>query len=84
MLNNHICIVGGGINGLMTAYYLRNDYKKITLIEKNRELCRESSYYNAGTLFFSRIKPIFSSILPKKVSAGSIIITALLVILNIS
>ena len=62
MSNNHICIVGGGINGLMTAYYLRNDYKKITLIDKNRELCRESSYYNAGTLFFSRLKPAFSSV----------------------
>ena len=62
MSNNHICIVGGGINGLMTAYYLRNDYKKITLVEKNRELCHESSYYNAGTLFFSRLKPAFSSV----------------------
>tara|TARA_Y100001970_G_C14184325_1_gene831630 strand:- start:673 stop:1899 length:1227 start_codon:yes stop_codon:yes gene_type:complete len=58
----HICIVGGGINGLMTAYYLRNNYTKITIIEKNPYLCSESSFHNAGTLFFSRIKPVFSNV----------------------
>ena len=62
MNNNHVCIIGGGINGLITAYYLRNIYSKITIIEKNPTLCSKSSFHNAGTLFFSRIKPVFSNV----------------------
>ena len=53
----HICIIGGGITGLMTAYYLSNKYK-ITLIEKHKYLCSQSSKTNAGTLFFTRIQPL--------------------------
>ena len=57
-MEKHICIVGGGINGLLTAYYLKDYYKKITIIEKHKTLCSKSSYHNSGTLFYSRIRPV--------------------------
>ena len=54
-----ICIIGGGIIGMMSAYYLsRRTKSKIIILEKNKNLCQGASKTNAGTLFFSRILPI--------------------------
>ena len=54
-----ICIIGGGIIGMMSAYYLSRQTKsKIIILEKNKNLCQGASKTNAGTLFFSRILPI--------------------------
>ena len=49
-------IIGGGINGIMTSYFLSKK-AKVTLIEKNSELLSEASATNASLLMF---KPNFN------------------------
>ena len=45
--SRRIVIVGGGISGLATAFYLTKDERNhVTLLEKNRKLCDESSEHN--------------------------------------
>lgn len=41
-----ICVIGGGLTGLTTAYYL-SKYKKVVLLEKDR-ICSKSSGSNTG------------------------------------
>ena len=48
---NNICIIGGGIIGLMSAFYLSQKYN-VTIIEKELELCTKASNLNASKLFY--------------------------------
>ena len=47
--NNDVLIIGGGIVGISTAYFLSQRGIKVTLIEKG-EICSGSSYGNAGLI----------------------------------
>jgi glycine oxidase len=47
-MNRHI-IVGGGINGLLTAYYLIRSGEKVTIIDQG-EIGKESSWAGGGIL----------------------------------
>lgn len=49
-------VIGGGINGIMTSYFLSKK-ADVTLIEKNKELLSEASAINASLLMF---KPNFN------------------------
>src|SRR5260370_35513620 len=48
--NTDILIIGGGIAGTSTAYYLAQYGHEVTLLERN-ELATEASGLNAGTLW---------------------------------
>lgn len=56
--DDDILIIGGGIIGVSTAYFLTQKGIKVTLIEKG-EICAGSSYGNAGL-----ICPCFSTPIP--------------------
>ena len=56
-MKENVCIIGGGIIGLMTAYSLF-PYYNIIILEKENKLCSQASYHNANTLFYSRILPL--------------------------
>ena len=54
----HITIIGAGIIGCLTAYYLRQDGHEITLIDKNPIAGNEASAANAGQLSYTDTPPL--------------------------
>ncbi|WP_448382620.1 NAD(P)/FAD-dependent oxidoreductase [Desulfosoma sp.] len=54
-----VVIVGGGIMGLMTAYFLTQKGASVTVLEKGRLPCG-SSYGNAGLIVPSHLQPLCS------------------------
>jgi D-amino-acid dehydrogenase len=53
----NICIIGGGIIGLCSAYYLAVDGYKVTIIDKS-DMADGCSYGNAGMIVPSHIIPL--------------------------
>ena len=53
----HIVVIGGGVIGLTTAYYLRRSGAEVTLIEQNGQPAQGTSYANAGSMTASRAGP---------------------------
>jgi len=49
-VTTEILIIGGGITGTSTAYYLNQNGHQVTLLERS-ELASEASGLNAGTLW---------------------------------
>ena len=41
-INTDVCIIGGGLTGLTTAYYLKNSGLNLVLLEKDK-LCNHTS-----------------------------------------
>lgn len=41
-LSTEVCIIGGGITGITTAYYLAKEGRKVILLEKD-EMCSKTS-----------------------------------------
>ena len=55
-----VFIIGGGINGLSTGYWLSQKNIKTLIIEKNPEPCQEASYINGCQHFYSKIQPLIT------------------------
>jgi len=53
----HITIIGGGIIGLCTAYYLQQDGHQVYVIDKNN-ISQGASFVNAGFISRSHIIPL--------------------------
>ena len=45
-----ILVLGGGVIGVTTAYYLARDGHEVTLVDRQPEVASETSYANAGLL----------------------------------
>jgi D-amino-acid dehydrogenase len=45
-----VAVLGGGIVGVATAYYLVRDGHEVTLIERHKEAASETSFANAGQI----------------------------------
>lgn len=66
MNQNTITVIGGGVVGVLSAYYLAQGGHKVTLLERNSELGLEASAANANQLSYSYIfPPVAPFILPK-------------------
>ena len=56
-----ITIIGGGVIGLTSAYFLRmnnsSEIKEINIIERNSDIAQESSLSNGGQLSYSHAEP---------------------------
>ncbi|MFV1964158.1 MAG: NAD(P)/FAD-dependent oxidoreductase [Pirellulaceae bacterium] len=48
MSDGHAVVMGGGVIGVATAYYLARRGGRVTLVEQDDELCTGSSHGNAG------------------------------------
>ena len=46
----NIVVMGGGVIGDATAYYLAGDGHQVTVIERQGECGRETSFANAGLI----------------------------------
>ena len=62
----HIVIIGGGIVGLSTAYFLQKDGHQVTVIDKS-DITSGASFVNAGYITPSHIIPLAS---PGKIAQG--------------
>ncbi|MGG1949188.1 D-amino acid dehydrogenase [Trinickia sp. NRRL B-1857] len=58
MRNMHVLVLGGGVTGLATAWYLAADGHQVTIVERNADFALESSYANGGQLSYSYVAPL--------------------------
>ena len=65
MADTDICIVGGGVVGLCSAYYLQNSGFRVTVIDRSA-MNSGASYVNAGYITPSHIIPLSSPGMPAK------------------
>jgi len=54
----HVLVLGGGVTGLATAWYLARDGHEVTIVERNADVALESSYANGGQLSYSYVAPL--------------------------
>ena len=60
-----VIVIGGGVIGLSTAYFLERDGHDVTLIEQQSEIAQGASHANGGQLSYSYVAPFANpSILP--------------------
>ena len=58
-MSKRCIVIGGGIIGLCTAYYLRNSGHEVTVIDKGK-MDSGASYINAGYITPSHLIPLSS------------------------
>lgn len=62
----HIAVLGAGVVGLATAYYLVRDGHRVTLIEREAGVGLGTSFANGGQLSYSYVAPLAGpGVLPK-------------------
>lgn len=62
----HVIVLGAGVVGLTTAWYLRADGHEVTVIERNDDVASEASFANGGQLSYSYVAPLAGpGVLPK-------------------
>ena len=54
----HICVLGAGVIGITTAYYLERAGHSVTVVERNSQAGLETSYANGGQLSYSYVAPL--------------------------
>lgn len=54
----HAIVLGAGVVGLTTAWYLRADGHQVTVIERNDDVASETSFANGGQLSYSYVAPL--------------------------
>ncbi len=61
-----ICVLGGGVVGVATAYYLSRDGHDVTVIDQEAGPALETSFANGGQLSYSYVAPLADpSVIPK-------------------
>lgn len=65
----HVVVVGTGIVGVTTAYYLRRAGCDVTVVERNSGVAQEASYGNAGVIAPPYVGPWAQPGMPGKVLA---------------
>ncbi len=65
----HVVVIGAGIIGVCTAYYLRRDGHEVTVVERRSGVAQEASFANAGVLAPSYVAPWSQPGMPSRVLA---------------
>lgn len=63
----HVVVIGAGIIGVTSAYYLRQAGFDVTVIERNSGVAQETSYGNAGVIAPAYVGPWAQPGMPRKV-----------------
>jgi D-amino-acid dehydrogenase len=62
----HVVVLGAGVVGLTTAYYLTRDGHRVTVIDRNDGVALETSFANGAQLSYSYVAPLAGpGVLPK-------------------
>ncbi|MDH5208355.1 MAG: D-amino acid dehydrogenase [Burkholderiaceae bacterium] len=64
----HVIVVGAGIIGVCTAYFLRRSGMEVTVLERQAGVARETSFANAGVMAPSYVGPWAQPGMPGKVA----------------
>lgn len=65
----HVVVIGAGIIGVTTAYFLRRDGHEVTVLERRSGVAQETSFANAGVMAPSYVAPWSQPGMPAKVLA---------------
>src|SRR5258708_18405677 len=61
-----VCVLGAGVVGLTTAYYLARDGHEVAIVEGRSGAALEASFANGGQLSYSYVAPLADpAVLPK-------------------
>ena len=61
-----VCVLGAGVAGMASAYYLARAGHAVTVVERNAGIGLETSYANGGQLSYSYVAPLAGpGVLPK-------------------
>jgi len=61
-----VVVIGAGVVGLTTCWFLANQGVEVTLIDRNTHVAQETSYANGGQLSYNYVAPLADpSVLPK-------------------
>jgi len=63
----HVVVIGAGIIGVTSAYYLRQAGLEVTVVERNSGVAQETSYGNAGVIAPAYIGPWAQPGMPRKI-----------------
>ncbi len=66
----HVMVLGAGIIGVTTAWYLRQAGHQVTVVDRNAGPAREASYANGGQISVSHAEPWANPSTPWKVLRG--------------
>ncbi|MCF8151591.1 MAG: D-amino acid dehydrogenase [Burkholderiaceae bacterium] len=62
----HITVLGAGVTGLTTAWYLARDGHQVEVVERNQGVALEASFANGAQLSYSYVAPLAGpGVLPK-------------------
>lgn len=62
----HVLVIGSGITGLLTAWYLRHEGHEVTVVDRDHGPGRGASYANGAQLSYSYVAPLAGpGVLPK-------------------
>ncbi|MEP6942956.1 MAG: D-amino acid dehydrogenase [Betaproteobacteria bacterium] len=62
----HVAVLGAGVVGLASAYYLAKDGHEVTVVDRNDGVALETSYANGAQLSYSYVAPLAGpGVLPK-------------------
>lgn len=53
-----ICVLGGGVVGITTAYFLARDGHQVTVVEQHDDVGNATSFANGGQLSYSYVAPL--------------------------
>ncbi|WP_347557843.1 D-amino acid dehydrogenase [Robbsia sp. KACC 23696] len=56
----HVCVLGGGVIGITTAYFLARDGHRVTVVDARPEVAHGTSFANGGQLSYSYVAPLAS------------------------
>lgn len=54
----HVLVLGAGITGLATAWYLLADGHTVTVVDRHRDVALDASFANGGQLSYSYVAPL--------------------------
>jgi D-amino-acid dehydrogenase len=66
----HVVVIGAGIVGVTTAYYLRQRGFEVTVLERNTGVAQAASFANAGVIAPSYVAPWAQPGMPSRVLSG--------------
>ncbi|MEG0883734.1 MAG: FAD-dependent oxidoreductase, partial [Janthinobacterium sp.] len=65
-MQQQVIIIGGGVVGLTSAWWLAEAGYKVTLLERNEQVAIAASYRNGGQLSYRYVAPLADAGVPFK------------------